>query len=111
MYTLSIASQTRLSQIWETSLRQQLFSNILAVSLNSWNQILGIFFWILLVACPGSGDGVQGKWLKKKMAVTGMVIGLQDFGVAIGCLSAFWTMQRWIEGPTIPAVYTPSNGI
>ena len=40
---------------------------------------------------------MQGKWLKKKMAVTGMVIGLQEFGVAIGCLRAFWAVQRWTE--------------
>jgi hypothetical protein len=44
LYTLSITSQTRLSQIWETTLRQQLFSNISAISLANWNQIPGIFF-------------------------------------------------------------------
>lgn len=29
------------------------------------------------------------------MAVTGMAIGMQDFGLAIGQLRAFWKVQRW----------------
>jgi hypothetical protein len=34
--------------------------------------------------------------LKKKMAVTGMTIGMEDFSLSIGCLRAFWKVQRWI---------------
>jgi hypothetical protein len=51
-----------------------------------------------LVACPGSEDDWQGKWLKKKMAVAGMAVGLQDFGLAIQYLRAFMGVQRWCEG-------------
>lgn len=66
--------------------------------LSSWNQILGIFFWVLLVACPGSGDDLQGKWLKKKMAVAGMAVGLKDFGLSISCMRVFLKVQRWCDG-------------
>ena len=97
IYALSITSRTCLSQTWTTFLREQLLSNISAVSLNRWNQIPGIVFWVLLVACPGSGDDVMGKWLKRKMAVAGMTIGLENFGLAISCLRQFWRVQRWIE--------------
>ena len=54
---------------------------------------------MLLVACPSAGnvDELQGRWLKKKMAVTGMTIGMSDFGLAIAGLRAFWKVQRWIS--------------
>ena len=54
---------------------------------------------MLLVACPSAGkvDELQGRWLKKKMAVTGMTIGMSDFGLAIAGLRAFWKVQRWVS--------------
>jgi len=56
----------------------------------------GIFLWILLVACPSVGDDHQGRFLRRKMAVTGMTIGMEDFGLAISQLKAFWEVQRWV---------------
>jgi hypothetical protein len=66
------------------------------VNLNTWKQIAGTFLWILLVACPGTKDNVTGKWIQRKMAVSGMMIALEDYWVAISALRAFWKVQRWI---------------
>jgi hypothetical protein len=68
-----------------------------AVNLNTWKQIPGVFLWVLIVTCPGSGEDMMGKWVKRKMAVSGMMVAFQEFGVAIGCFRAFWRVQRWIE--------------
>lgn len=73
-----------------------LLDKISAVGLSRWKEIPGIFLWILLVACPSSGNDLQGRFLKKKMAVTGMTIGMENFGLAIACLRSFWKVQRWI---------------
>jgi hypothetical protein len=75
---------------------QELYSSILRVPLTRWKEIPGIFLWILLVAAPSSGNDAQGRFLKKKMAVAGMSIGLEDFNLATGHLRAFWKVQRWI---------------
>lgn len=56
----------------------------------------GIFLWILLVACPSAGNDHQGRFLRRKMAVTGMSIGMEDFGLSIAQLRAFWKVQRWV---------------
>ena len=73
-----------------------LLDKISAVGLARWKEIPGVFLWILLVSCPSAGNDLQGRFLKKKMAVTGMTIGMEDFRLAIGCLRAFWKVQRWI---------------
>ena len=51
----------------------------------------------MLVACPGTEEDARGKWLRRKMAVAGMQVGMEDFGVSISCLRAFWRVQRWVE--------------
>ena len=87
-------------------LMRELCSNILQVPLVRWKEIPGIFLWILLIAAPSAGNDSQGRFLKKKMAVAGMSIGLEDFNLATGHLRAFWKVQRWIskEGQRIEEV-------
>lgn len=29
--------------------------------------------------------------------MAGMQVGMEDFGVAIECLRAFWGVQRWVD--------------
>jgi len=31
------------------------------------------------------------------MSVCGMMVALEDYGIAIECLRAFWKVQKWIE--------------
>jgi hypothetical protein len=65
--------------------------------MGQWRRIPGIFLWIMLVACPGTEEDGRGRWLRRKMAVAGMQVGMEDFGVAISCLRAFWRVERWVK--------------
>ena len=96
IYSLSILSLTPFCSSRKMALLQDLYYNLTQVSLAQWKEIPGIFLWILLIAAPSSGNDAQGRFLKKKMAVAGMSIGLEDFNLATGHLRAFWKVQRWI---------------
>jgi hypothetical protein len=96
-YTNCIATLTPFTNAYTPEELHSILSKIGIVDLSRWKEIPGIFLWILLVACPSAGNDLQGRFLKKKMAVTGMTIGMEDFGLAIGCLRAFWKVQRWIS--------------
>lgn len=54
---------------------------------------------MLVASTGGSKDEKEErrKWLWRKMAVAGMQVGMEDFGVSIGCLRSFWRVQRWVE--------------
>lgn len=64
--------------------------------MSRWKEIPGIFQWILLVLCPSCSEAIEDRRLQKKMAVTGMAIGLEGFGLGIEYLKAFYGVQRWI---------------
>jgi hypothetical protein len=106
IYSWSIMNVSPISQFEQISVREQLFSQMMQVSLSRWKNMPGIFLWILLVACPGSKNDIQGRFLRRKMAVAGMAIGLEDFDLAISYLRAFWLVQRWVacEGEKIRRV-------
>jgi hypothetical protein len=97
-FTHCIATLSPFTNAYTPSALSSLLSQISSIPLIRWKQIPGIFLWVLLVACPSAGntDEVQGRWLKKKMAVTGMTIGMSDFRLAIGGLRGFWKVQRWV---------------
>jgi hypothetical protein len=97
IYSSCIATLTPFTNAYTEFELLELLDKISAVGLTRWKEIPGIFLWILLVACPSSGNDLPGRFLKKKMAVTGMSIGMEDFGLAIACLRAFWKVQRWIR--------------
>lgn len=98
VYTSSIATLTPFRTPSTTSLLHltQIKSNIAKVPLKRWKGIPGIFLWILLVLCPSLGEGLEDKKLKKRMAVTGMAIGLEGFNLGIEYLKSHWRVQRWI---------------
>jgi hypothetical protein len=96
IYTNCIATLRPFTNAHTPTQLLSLLDKISAVGLLRWKEIPGIFLWILLVACPSAGNDLQGRFLKKKMAVTGMTIGMEDFSLSIGCLRAFWKVQRWI---------------
>lgn len=96
VFSNCIATLTPFANAYRESKLLELLDKISAAGLARWKEIPGIFLWILLVACPSSGNDLQGRFLRKKMAVTGMSIGMEDFGLAIACLRAFWKVQRWI---------------
>lgn len=51
----------------------------------------------MLVASPGTNGDEEGRWVRKKMAIAGMQVGMEDFGIAVACLRGFWRVQRWVE--------------
>jgi hypothetical protein len=96
VYSKCIATLSPFTNAYMQSELLEILEKISAVGLERWKEMPGIFLWILLVVCPSSGNDLQGRFLRKKMAVTGMSIGMEDFGLAIACLRAFWKVQRWI---------------
>ncbi|KAF8848998.1 hypothetical protein BDZ45DRAFT_248662 [Acephala macrosclerotiorum] len=100
LYILSISTLTPLSQLWTPSLLNEFYTYLFFISMSQWKQIPGIFLWIMLVASTGGEKDEKEerkKWMWRKMAVAGMQIGMEDFGVSIGCLRSFWRVQRWAE--------------
>ncbi|KAH8659300.1 hypothetical protein BGZ60DRAFT_414992 [Tricladium varicosporioides] len=97
-YSFSILTKTPFSKglFADSEFRQQFYSNLWRVSLARWQEIPGIFFWLTLIACPGSGETYPGVRLKAKMTATSIYIMISDFDLAIGASRAFWTVQRWI---------------
>ncbi|KAK1585204.1 uncharacterized protein LY79DRAFT_591587 [Colletotrichum navitas] len=73
-----------------------------AVSMTTWKRIPGVFLWIMLVAVPNAAPDAKGRFVRRKMAVTGLAIGFEDFVLGISYLKAFWGVQQWIarEGDT-----------
>lgn len=97
-YTTSIATLTPFSTPSAASLLHlsKVKFNIAKVDLKRWKEIPGIFLWVLLVICPSLGEDMEDRRLRKKMAVTGMAIGLEGFNLGIEYLKAHWKVQRWI---------------
>lgn len=96
VYTSSISTLTPFAQHQKNPELQELHTHISGAVMSTWKKIPAIFLWVLLVACCSAKNDDWGKWLRKKMATTGMALGLEDFGVAMQCLKRFWIAQRWI---------------
>jgi hypothetical protein len=97
VYTCCISTLTPFSQHHKNPELQELHAHICSVTFSTWKKVPAVFLWILLVACSSTRNDDWGKWLRKKMAVTGLAIGMEDFGVVMQCLKRFWTVQRWIS--------------
>jgi hypothetical protein len=99
LHTRSIATLTPISQLPAPSIAQleELYTVMRKVSLGRWKKTPGIFLWIMLVLCPSSVGDKRGRFVRRKMAVTGLSIGFEDFPLGISYLRAFWLVQRWIE--------------
>jgi hypothetical protein len=100
IYTESISTLTPLSYSYSKSLLSELYAHLTFFqpsALRRWNGLPGIFLWILLVACPSSGNDPMGRSLRSKMAATRIVLGLEDYNLPFAYLSSFWRVQRWID--------------
>ncbi|KAH9206624.1 hypothetical protein DL95DRAFT_486788 [Leptodontidium sp. 2 PMI_412] len=108
IYTSFVASVTPISKTLTPQLHSELHTLMASVSEKVWGSLPGIWYWILLVACP-SGEKLgyesrtaneMAKWLRRKMAVAGMAIALEDFGLGTLMIQRFWLMQQWIKTET-----------
>ncbi len=98
VYTWSIMTRTPLSRYVDAAACDELRSRWAAVDIERWKAMMGISQWVLLVACPGSGAGRKGKFIRRKMGVSGMSIGMEAFPLSIAYCKAFWRVQRWMAG-------------
>jgi hypothetical protein len=107
-YSSSIMSNTPFSQGYfgDKERRREFYSKLWKVGLTSWKKIPGIFLWILLVAGPGSGNSPIDMYLKEKATITAVSMVVDDFDLAVGCLRAFWVVQRWIAGQDLEILYS-----
>jgi hypothetical protein len=97
-YISCLSSCTPFSQAFSPPQRKMLYDTLLRVSLSAWKKIPGIYLWVLLVVCPGSGqDEAFGRLLRRNISVTAIFVVFQDLGLAMGCLEGFWGVQRWIQ--------------
>jgi hypothetical protein len=96
MYTSCIKSLSTFCNPQNKQLLDELYRNLSQISLTRWKATPGIFLWVLLIGAPNTENDAQGRFLKKKMAVAGMSIGLENFNLATGQLRACWKVQRWI---------------
>jgi hypothetical protein len=99
VYTTSIATLTPFSKTYTTTLIRSLEVKLNKVPLSRWKQMPGLFFWILIVACPIScwrDSEREGRFWRRKMSVAALVIGLENFYLAAMPMRSFYKVQRWI---------------
>jgi hypothetical protein len=52
---------------------------------------------ILTTLSPSTKDDTIGRWIRRKMAISGITVGANtDFHFASACLRAFWLVERWV---------------
>ncbi|KAL9949873.1 hypothetical protein ACHAQF_002803 [Verticillium nonalfalfae] len=103
IYSWSISSMAQISQFKDDKTLERAYKAIRGVNLTRWKDIPGIFLWIMLVAAPSTKQDTRGRFIRRKMAVAGLSIGFESFGVGISYLRAFWLVQRWIARQGKPA--------
>ncbi|KAK1623989.1 hypothetical protein BDP81DRAFT_330994 [Colletotrichum phormii] len=96
IYSWSIKSLRQISLFDDAEMLRAAYASLTSVSMTTWKGIPGVFLWVMLVAAPNAAADAKGRFVRRKMAVTGLSIGFEDFALGISYLKAFWGVQRWI---------------
>jgi len=96
IWAYSVITLTPFARYPDHSVLLALSEAVLQVPLSRWKTTPGIYLWVLLGLCPSTQADMRGKYIRRKMATTGLAIGFEDFVYSIGCLRACWKVQRWI---------------
>ncbi|KAK2017237.1 hypothetical protein LZ32DRAFT_600841 [Colletotrichum eremochloae] len=96
IYSWSIKSMRQISRFDDNETLEAAYLALTSVSMTTWKRIPGVFLWIMLVAAPNAAPDAKGRFVRRKMAVTGLSIGFEDFVLGISYLKAFWSVQQWI---------------
>ncbi|KAF4878884.1 hypothetical protein CGCSCA1_v001451 [Colletotrichum siamense] len=92
----AVRSLRQISKFDDQEVLEDAYMAMRRVSLVTWKKIPGVFLWIMLVAAPNAGADAKGRFVRRKMAVTGLSIGFEDFVLGISYLKSFWAVQQWI---------------
>jgi hypothetical protein len=96
LYLHSICIPSPLSQCSFKEL-DILWDSIWKTSLERWKKIPGIFLWVILVVNCMVGERDHGRLSKMMVKGASIYLGLEDWGVAMGCLRGFVGVQRWLR--------------
>ncbi|KAL0934716.1 Zn(2)-C6 fungal-type DNA-binding domain protein [Colletotrichum truncatum] len=96
IYSWAVNSLRQISNFDSQEVLEDAYVAMRKVSLTTWKKIPGIFLWIMLVAAPNAAPDARGRFVRRKMAVTGLSIGFEDFVLGTSYLKSFWTVQQWI---------------
>ncbi|KAE9580206.1 hypothetical protein CGCF415_v007068 [Colletotrichum fructicola] len=96
IYSWAVRSLRQISKFDDQEVLEDAYMAMRRVSLVTWKKIPGVFLWIMLVAAPNAGADAKGRFVRRKMAVTGLSIGFEDFVLGISYLKSFWAVQQWI---------------
>ncbi|KAK2052625.1 hypothetical protein LY76DRAFT_670196 [Colletotrichum caudatum] len=96
IYSCSIKSMRQISRFDDDETLEAAYLALTSVSMTTWKRNPGVFLWIMLVAAPNAAPDAKGRFIRRKMAVTGLSIGFEDFVLGISFLKAFWSVSRWI---------------
>ena len=97
IHSWSVSNMAQISGFNDKGTIDRAYTAMRSVSLTRWKSTPGIFLWIMLVAAPNTKQDVRGRFIRRKMAVSGLSIGFEDFHVGTSYLRAFWLIQRWIS--------------
>ncbi|KAF9876967.1 hypothetical protein CkaCkLH20_05813 [Colletotrichum karsti] len=96
IYSWAVKSLRQISEFDDQEVLEDAYTAMRRVRLVTWKKMPGVFLWIMLVAAPNAGPDAKGRFVRRKMAVTGLSIGFEDFVLGISYLKSFWTVQQWI---------------
>ena len=97
IYAWALSSVRPMSEFSDDAVRHDILVSLHGVSLKRWEQIPGIYLWIVLVAASGASGDFLGRSLRRKVSVATASIGFNNFPLAISCVRSFWLVQRWIQ--------------
>jgi hypothetical protein len=67
---------------------------------------------ILTTLSPSTKDDTIGRWIRRKMAISGITVGANtDFHFASACLRAFWLVERWVVSSRLRMVEERGVGV
>jgi hypothetical protein len=77
--------------------RKVFYETLHRVPLSAWKKIPGVYMWVLLVVCPGSGNDAISRLMRRNISMTAIFMTFVNLGLSTGCLEGFWRVQRWIQ--------------
>lgn len=98
IYCRAIVERTPLSKACTLQDLDLLWESTWRISLTRWEEIPGIFLWILLSAIQGAEETPSGRFLKSMLTVVCTYMAVDYWDVVDGAAVGFVRLQRWLRG-------------